>query len=895
MADDPNDYWRKAVALYTGYQIPNRGEVFDDLKDPDGIPLFRIGFGLASTPGGSGQLTPENFTAMSAWQANGLGDYSIAYVYESDGGWQLKQANCVFIGSPGSDSGRIRLLTGGEIWEAGKFKGSFSGSEWDLTKLSQYLGGPKVALEYLKANHTTRGLSWHGYTVADPDVVDFGSFERTAQAFDRTMKFFEDHGEILAQWETSLGGEDAVWHGEAAGLFAQLIHQLKKNYEDYADQFTPSAAAAAPAMPGGFVPKSKFSQALATAQNALMAEVQNLSQAWDEFAADGRHDPHLWLYLVLNDLTVWVLQNNIMPSKVYKPSPTADPQYIAGPGFSQVHPVYGNINEKAAWKKVGEEAVTRWNNHVQVTLVDKAAQSMANLKRAWSDLEKAFTEVRTRDNTTLTASYADSERKNAQKEAEKEKGNLNNLLNNLGNGLGDLGKGVGDSIGDLGGNISALGKNLGGGLGNLSDGLGESLGNLSQGLGDGLGNLTGGAGGGGLGNLTDGLGEGLGNLTGGAGGGGLGGHTSGLGAGLNFGALPGKTDDGNSATKGSTLTNPDGSTTTLNSDGTLTTRYPDGTKQLLDPETGVITTTAPDGTVTTGDLTAPAGHVNPDGSTTTLNPDGTLTTVFPDGTKTTIDPETGNLTTTDPDGTVTTGTIGSSLGGSPGDFDIPDFAAPPTTSNTPDIDWHNLFPGGSAGSPATHGGSSALTSDLSDGLGTGGQFADYSADYDADSSDLLSGGALGAPSSSDLGPGTASAAPPGGVPLFPGLASGIGAGSSGGMPMMGGMGGMGGGGGAGDSGNKGERVRNVLSDAGSAPTRGRSGNRRNAEDDEDIAVARRRAKTTGSGALLRPLGDNAKAQTTMSGDRSRIISWVQEEDEDVWGTDEGGAPAVIGR
>ncbi|MEK8171872.1 hypothetical protein NKH77_28610 [Streptomyces sp. M19] len=57
--------------------------------------------------------------------------------------------------------------------------------------------------------------------------------------------------------------------------------------------------------------------------------------------------------------------------------------------------------------------------------------------------------------------------------------------------------------------------------------------------------------------------------------------------------------------------------------------------------------------------------------------------------------------------------------------------------------------------------------------------------------------------------------------------------------------------------------------------------------------------TSGNSPFLPPMGGGAGAgrapgQTqTQSGDRERE-AWVPEE-EDVWGSDEGGSPAVIGR
>ncbi len=105
-------------------------------------------------------------------------------------------------------------------------------------------------------------------------------------------------------------------------------------------------------------------------------------------------------------------------------------------------------------------------------------------------------------------------------------------------------------------------------------------------------------------------------------------------------------------------------------------------------------------------------------------------------------------------------------------------------------------------------------------------------------------------------------------------------------------------GGAGNQSNN-ERVRKVLDETGGAslrrPTvsRAASGGE---EEEREMVLTRGSTPTTSSpyypmGGGGSPAGQGA--QSTESGDRERS-SWVPE-DEDVWGTDEGGAPAVIGR
>lgn len=918
---DPDDYWGQAVTLLTGYAVPSRKTLFDTLSSKEHIPLFRGGLENLNVP----ILSEKYFTALVGWHAQEGEDYNLAFVDAGGDGKHdtasLRQATIVFIGVPVDGNGRARLLDAGELTGGGKFTGS-QGDEWDFGPLGQYSSGPKAALQKLLADGTTRGFSYNGYDVLNAEAVDANSFERTAQSFDRTMKFFKDHATTLTAWETSLGEENAAWRGQAAGLFWQLIHQLRTNYDDYVDQLGGATFTATQTFKGGHTPQSKLSNALAAAQKVMLTEAQNLNNAWDKWASDGRHDPHRILMELLDELTAWVLQNNIKHTKVhtYSAMGASGFYYSTDDGFLQTHPTYGNLRDyNTTWKKVGEAAVAAWNKHVQDVLVAAASLAITNLKTAWSELEDAFEELETKNTSTLTDQYDKDQKDILNDQANKNQENLNNSLNNLGDNLNNLGDGLGDSLNDLGNNLgdglNGLGDNLGDSLNGLGDGLGDSL----NGLGDGLTNLGNGLGDGLDLGLGDGLGDGLGNnLSSNLGtdlglGDGLGTGTdlgtglgtdlgTGLGTGLGLGLGLGGTDDGNDATKGSTVTNPDGSTTTLNPDGTLTTRYPDGTTQLLDPETGTITTTAPDGTVTTGDLTVPGGYTNPDGSVTSLNPDGTLTTTFPDGTVTTINPETGELTTTNPDGSVETGNIGG-LGDGLGDIDLTSpTIIPPTTSSSSLGDLGNLSSLGNLSDLGDGLGSSSnnlVGSSLGDGtsgltssglVGSGidsGNFADYDNGEDS-TGDLLSGGALGAPlsaaadGSADSSGGSAS----GGSPLFPG---------------MGGMGGMGGGGAGGGGNGPSERVRNVLTEPGGG--NGRRGGRPNgrkssaAAEDEDVAVVRGGRTSTSSGAAV-VVGAGAAGQgnrSTESGDRDRQ-SWMAEpEDEDVWGTDEGGAPAVIGK
>ncbi|MDX2746769.1 AAWKG family protein [Streptomyces sp. NRRL_B-2557] len=399
--------------------------------------------------------------------------------------------------------------------------------------------------------------------------------------------------------------------------------------------------------------------------------------------------------------------------------------------------------------------------------------------------------------------------------------------------------------------------------------------------------------------------------------------------------------------EGIRVTNPDGSVTSLGDDGKLTTTFPDGTKQVVDPATGQAVTTDPDGTVTTenlgnlGDLNTGNGGLgdlgdlssldgletptggqtglvdgdfatmfadggstsfdpesgmftstaadgstvetdlthgarvnNPDGSTTFLD-NGKLTTTFPDGSTQVIDPDTGVATVTDPQGRTETvdlkdlnlpvrtdssgildglgslGDLGGLGGGGGGDG---------TTSR--DVPFSELGLGGGQATAGASGGGIPGGSVSLDGIGANGV---------APLSDSVTAGA-GSPL-------TAATGGSGGTPGAPGMPG------SPGMPMGGGMGGMGGGG---EKGN-GERVRSVLVDAAEESER-RNRRRRspwNRQEDSDTFLSpASRVTTTG--------GDAPQEEADQSGRPVTSADYL-EEDADVWGTEEGGTPAVIGR
>ncbi|MFJ4695944.1 AAWKG family protein [Streptomyces sp. NPDC088766] len=318
------------------------------------------------------------------------------------------------------------------------------------------------------------------------------------------------------------------------------------------------------------------------------------------------------------------------------------------------------------------------------------------------------------------------------------------------------------------------------------------------------------------------------------------------------------------------LETPTGGHTALD-DGDFTTTFADGSKATFDPDTGMLTTTRPDGTSTVTDLTHGAKVTNPDGSTTVLD-NGLLDTTFPDGSKQSIDPETGVVTVTDPQGNTRTVDLHDldpirNIGDS-GLSDLLDGlngtgGGSGSGSTTQDLSLDGLGLNGGAGVSAGVGGGLSGAGSLSgDGLGGTGSVAP------------LSGGAADSAATPLTAAATAGAPGAPGTPGTPG------------MPMGGmGAGGMGAGG---DKGN-GERVRAVLVDAAEESER-RNRRRRNAwhrqEDSDTFLAPASRVATTG--------GDSPEEETE-PGRRATSSADYLEEDADVWGTEEGGTPAVIGR
>ncbi|WP_432164266.1 AAWKG family protein [Streptomyces tendae] len=983
-----NDVWGQAVNLLTGYPMPDRATMFDKVRsDPEEIPLFHMQIETINAT----QVTEHDFTVFDGWEKTKTDDYILPFYSKAPGNstLYLKKARIVFIGIPVDGNGRANLFDDKELSEGGPFKGPKSDTEWDTGPMSQYISGAKYALQKLVEGHTTYGVSYSGATVLNQDAVDLKKFEEVARSFDRSMQFFLNHSQILGGWEKQMGDEKAAWKGHAAGVFYNLVHGLNKNYESYVRQLGGSKYTSAYTMLDGHSPKSKPAEYLAHAQGALWGEGLMLLMAWDKWASgkNGAHWPHRWLLNLLDELSVWVIANNV------KQVLTTD---SVSANFTYNHPQYGDLTNLQTWKRIGEEAVDRWNKHVDAVLTVAGGNVLENLKKSWAlAVDGLGQPLETKGSTSLVdegdlggGPGGDDNKLNDEFIKNlKNLGGKNNGGPDLGPSLDEFGDKIGDGFGKLNDGLNLFGdhvgdgfKNLNGGIGNLAGGITDSLSDFGGGLnnlglssiglsGPGatspLNNLGGLGGGGPLNNLGVPGGGGVNNLT----------NPDGSKTRLNpdgslittypdgsksiFNPATGRmttvSADGRTTTsdlpKGGTVRNPDGTTTTLNADGTLTTTYPDGTTTTVDPSTGKVNTVHPDGsseqsllnaelgsfttpgggsahlnpdgTVTTtypdgsSETVDPAAHTvtttlpdgstqtshldtggsvtNPDGSTTTLNPDGSLTTEFPDGTTQVLKPD-GTLVTTGPDGSTTTSSLNEGLGiGDPGSGGVGDSLDHLSDSldglNDLDLDFGlpddfdlNLPEGPSGTGGAVDapdlavGGPGPLNSDLASG------YSDELFTEDPDDTGFF-GGAVGAP------PPTGAGQAGGGAASGPqSLNQGLGAG---GVPPMGGMGGMGG---AGNNESKGERVRTVHgdSDGASLPERQRRGRSVDVDEDEDDLVLPRRSTATTGSASVQGGGSGSDRDRRGGQSRERKASYVVEEEEDVWGTEDGGAPAVIG-
>ncbi|MEU7288283.1 AAWKG family protein [Streptomyces flaveolus] len=570
------------------------------------------------------------------------------------------------------------------------------------------------ALEHMLYDFSSVNVSnpYGGAPTSATNGVDLHDFSRIAAAFDVAGDFFQLRTEMLKQWLESLGQEQAAWKGTAAGVFYDLIDDLRAKYEHFTSELRPPGFAStnhSVANPG-YQPTTLHADDLIGAERNLYKAYEKLYETYRNFywrngealsyaQADGSTgsgklaaDPRDILNEIMADIAQWITVHNWsnvryglhqeMTGNPGGPAYRSYEDWTAVDGFSSAV-TWGNLQDTSTWSAVANEAVNRWTRNVQVNLDTPAVPVVNELQRDWSRVldpgwnpRFAFSDM---SSTSLEQKYQtdqqEAQQERLQQQADESQRKLADQNKSMSDGLDSLNK----NMGDFGRNIGDFGDGLNGDLtssGNLGN-LGTNLQDFGSNPGN---NLPGSIGGLGSNLLSGGPTQTGANL--------LAGSYQGLTdsrtpAGVSEGSLTTRLPDGSSFTanpdgsitttdpdgarttqfpngltqtltpSGSlSMSRPDGSTTVRNADGSVTTRLPDGSSRVVNPD-GSVVTTLPDGSSSTSRLAPGETLTNPDGSTLSLAGDGGVSTRLPDGSSFTANPD-GSITTTDPDGAQST-------------------------------------------------------------------------------------------------------------------------------------------------------------------------------------------------------------------------------------------------
>ncbi|MFJ8929745.1 AAWKG family protein [Streptomyces sp. NPDC102364] len=417
-AKDPqSDIWANLVTHITGYPVPDRATVFDTLRSDHGGKLFRMDIQ---------QHSLSNAVKDSGFLQNSGEDYDI-YFFDSGKKTVIKQARIVFEGrvksgdeihfaDPGSDDyADASVGSGNEFTDYNKDKMS-------TVALARYMNGPREALMKLLAGGTG-DARFSNVGVAEDAAVDLNSFDRTGESFDYAAKFFRETKEVLEDWEKRFGGDGASWKGEAAEVFRNLLKKVRENYESYIETFDETAGDADGTGKGATV----YSRALSLGRTYLENSAEELLQAWSKWANSPYYDPVQVLRYVLDDLAMWVDENNVAKTDIQTTTSmySSSTYHTPKDGFSQSHPEYGDLTDIENWSKVGDKAVKIWNQGIDEYLGEPARTVQSNLNNHFLDLSKDFSGNVPEPKSTGTASddyekqQAEDEEKRIEEENEK--------------------------------------------------------------------------------------------------------------------------------------------------------------------------------------------------------------------------------------------------------------------------------------------------------------------------------------------------------------------------------------------------------------------------------------------------------------------------------------------
>ncbi|MGW1411547.1 AAWKG family protein, partial [Streptomyces sp. NPDC002403] len=426
-----DDYWKKAVDMLTGYVLPDRKKLFDDLKGNEGIPLMHV-----RMPHTDSRFSP-GFVSGGGWRYNNT-DYVIPFFnipksWESDpgAGYTLDRW-WVYITILGTVGGENHLPPSGEdnwagtestseyLKSTGRYNKEGEYIKWNTRPLAQYARGSANALsQIVYYPYNTRGFNDRGLGVDDSAYVDLLSFTEAGRAFDRAVNFFEDGAERMKEWDgKEIGDGSDTWSGTGASLFKHLIHKLRKNYEGYTEQLYGGASHGTEVSLDGYPLSSKPARALAYAQSVIRLEAENLYNTW--LAWKETSSPQRWLYDLLQEARFGLFDNQ------YDHTDIDEQSYISTAGFRQMITIegkdYGAPSDLNTWKAIGEEAVRRWDHHAQEWLSAAGAESIARINEALRDVVKAFDDkLSDRDHQSLSEIANKEQANKDRKQNEKDR------------------------------------------------------------------------------------------------------------------------------------------------------------------------------------------------------------------------------------------------------------------------------------------------------------------------------------------------------------------------------------------------------------------------------------------------------------------------------------------
>ncbi|MDT0545057.1 AAWKG family protein [Streptomyces lonegramiae] len=424
VAHSDNDWWARAVRVLTGVVLPARADLFDSLLGNNDIPLMRLEFSDYDGEPSNAIVEAVNDmswrTENSGWRINNT-DFVIPFYSGKHGPISgaapgtkvvMKQARITLLGTNGTDDPPAGgVVVGGEFKSGlGKdFEGQSKDTTWSNVGLSHYSYGGGMALVSLINNGKTTGFDWYGLRVNEKDAVDLDSLNRSAEALDRAARFFKNRYDDLRDWEFDLGKEEASWKGMAAGVFRDMVHGMARNYKSYNEQI--------PLQGNG----SKYGNELRKYRQDIHNASYSLYNKWNTWQLL-TGNPLRWLHDILLDVSEWIWKNNITKVRYYEDYgyESYDSYHaVKLDGFHGDHPTYGQLEDKETWKKIGEEAIKKWQQSVVDVLGEAGKAAILAIQNSVNDQDlpkKIDTET-----TSLSQEFAKDQAAKEKADAERER------------------------------------------------------------------------------------------------------------------------------------------------------------------------------------------------------------------------------------------------------------------------------------------------------------------------------------------------------------------------------------------------------------------------------------------------------------------------------------------